>query len=135
MRKVILSVLFLVVMLGLIGAAFARHKDTPQHPTSISGGLTFEIPHAKADRFYLTGLHPNKLYTLQDFLHNSITHPLVDSTQVLYDGELMSDSGIMYMVQPALSYNPKIVTLHVRGDLDPKKVRGYLRRTPGTRRL
>lgn len=138
MRKVILSVLFLVVMLGLIGAAFARHKDTPQHPISISGGLTFEIPHASANRFYLSGLRRQSQesylaqnYTMEDFLNNRVSHPLIDSTQILYDGELVADSGIMYITPPEMlsKANPKIITLIIRGNMDPKKVRGFLRRT------
>jgi hypothetical protein len=128
MRKVILSVLFFVVILGLIGAAFTKHGDTPQHPTSISNGLTYEIPRKHLDRFYLTGLHPRTTHVLRDFLNNSVTHPELESTQLLYDGDLMADSSIMY-TSPVLT-NPNVVTLHLRGNLDPKRVRAYLRRPP-----
>ncbi len=124
MRKVILNVLFLIVLLGLIGTVVT--KDRPHHPISISNGLTFEIPRKYNDRFYLTGLYPHKKHNLKDFLTNSVAHKNIESTQVLFDGELISDSSIMYTTTS--SAQPDKITVHLRGNLDPKKIRGYLRR-------
>lgn len=128
MRKVILSVLLLVVLLGFIGATFTSHKDIPQHPVSISGGLRFEIPYKQSARFYLTGLIPQTKYELKHFLANQVIHPLIDSTQVLYDDELITDSGINYVTSEIDMIRPKIVTIYLGGDLDPKKIRGFITR-------
>jgi len=129
MRKVFLSVLFLIVLLGLIRAAFTQYKDTPHHPTSIANGLTFIIPGADHERFYLTGLQPNPLqkYNLTHFTNNKVSNAVIDSTQVLYDDDLIADSGIGY-ISDVLPETPQNVTLTVNGDLDPKVVRGFLRR-------
>jgi hypothetical protein len=127
MRKVFLSVLFLIVLLGLIRTAFNR--DKPHHPTSIANGLTFTIPNADRERFYLTGLQPNPLqrYNLTHFINNKVSNAAIDSTQVLYDDDLIADSGIEY-VSEVLPENPKNITLTVKGDLDPKVVRGFLKK-------
>lgn len=133
MRKVFLSTLFLVVVLGIILIRFLRHRGTPHNPVNITGGLTFEIPYEKYNRFYLTGLsgpsgpsgYPE--HTLHDFITNQVSHELLDSTQVLYDGELVADSGIVYSAIPTIDKTLQIITLHLYGDLDPKKIRGFMR--------
>lgn len=127
MRKVFLFVLILIILLGFIGSAFASRIDTPHNPVSIKGGLRFEIPYSKRESFYISGLFPQKRQELKHFLTNEIIHPLIDSTQVLYDGELMANSGINYINSDEFQV-PKTVTIYLQGDLDPKKIRGFMKK-------
>ncbi len=127
MRKVILNVLFLIIFLGLIGTILG--KDKPHHPVSISHGLTFEISQENIDKFYLTGIYPNQRHNINDFINNSVAHTDIESTQVLFDDELISDSSIMYTTTTTNTpVQPNKIIVHLRGNLDPKKVRGYLKK-------
>lgn len=118
MRKIIFIILILIGILIIF-------KDSPCNPISIKNGLTFEIPYRKVSRFYISGLDKDKInfYTI---LKNKLVHNSLESTQVLYDGELISDSSINYYSPPVIA--PKKVTIYLRGDLDPQKVRGWIRR-------
>lgn len=132
MRKVILSVLLVLAIIGFIGAAFKPMAVTPHDPVNISGGLTFEIPYEKRRRFFVTGLEPhtNQMYYIKDFMTNSVSGPDIDSTQILYnDADLIADSGIKYQHQGKLTYVPRKITLKIQGNIDPKKTRGFMDKT------
>ncbi len=130
MHPLILVVLVAILLVGMIYG-----KDIPHHPVNISRGLTFEIPANKRDKFYLTGL--DKKYTYDDIVKNKLIHDDVDSTQVLVNDDLISDSGIGY-TDESTGYTPDIesngelrhptIMLTISGNVRPDKVKGFMKR-------
>lgn len=125
MRKEIVHIIVLVLIIGTILTIIRKRKRLHKiSPTSISGGIRYDIPYCKKDSFRLSGIGDGT-YTLNDLLSNSLDHPQIDHTQILYDGDLRADSGIKYVapLDDETFKNPHKITVHLYGDLDPHQVR------------
>lgn len=116
--------LILLIAIILVSIYTLRRRRVKIHPVSIANGLTYQIPFEQAKHFRL---HLNQTqYCLEDFLHNQVSHPNIESTEVLYDGDLQANSDIKYQAPPLGEWKPQEVVLHIHGDITPHQVKTYL---------
>lgn len=128
MKQEIIRIAIFIIVIGIVVAMSKRlrKRKNIHHipPSSISGGVQYEIPYIKKNFFRLNGVG-EKTYTIEDLLLNRINHPDLDYTQVLYDGsDLQSNSMIKYVASPPKKV-PKTVNIYLAGSIDPKKVKAH----------
>lgn len=117
----IIKVAIIVSIVILLIVIVKRNKTIA--PISIANGLQYRIPYSKKDKFKIKGLGKG-VYGVNDLERLRLKHKDIDTYSVFYDNDLRSDFSIGYMADNRVR-NPKYVHIHLRGDLDPKVVKGY----------